>query len=116
MNQIITQYQVSKLLTLTGAFQTVHAVNNGRWFTVRNIHISNSSGAPVTVQVCFVPHGGSAVQGNGALWSFSVPANDFIELADGQKLPPGASVQALASAGAAVNIWVSGIEEALPSA
>ena len=83
---------------------------------MRNIHIANTSGGPVTVQVCFVFTGATAVQGNSALWSFSVPANDFIEWGDGQKLPPGASVQALAGAGAAVNIWVSGVEEALPSA
>lgn len=111
----IPQYQVSKMLTLGVGFLVVHPVNPGRWFTVRNIHIANSSGAPVTVQVCFV-FGGSPAQGNSALWNFSVPANDFIEWGEGQKLPPGSSVQALASSGTSVNIWVSGIEEALPSA
>ena len=116
MQQTIPQYQVSKLLTLSVAFQTVHAVNSGRWFTVRNIHIANSSGGAVTVQLCFVFVGATPTQGNSALWSFSVPANDFIEWGEGQKLPPGASVQALASAGASINVWLSGVEEALPSA
>ena len=112
----IPQYQVSKSLVLSAGFQVVHAVNNGRWFTVRNIHISNSNGGATTVKVCFVPQGGSAAQGNGALWSFAVPANDFIEFGSDQKLPPGSTVQALASSPNLVNLWISGIEEALPSA
>lgn len=47
------------------------------------------------------------------MWDFSIPANDMIEMAEGQKLAPGASIQALASAISSVNVFVSGVEEAL---
>jgi hypothetical protein len=116
MSLPVPQYQVGKSLSLTTAFGLVHTVATNRWLTIKNVHISNFSAGPVAVQVCFVPSGASPVSGNSALWNFSVPANDFIEWGDGQRLPPGASVQALASAGTAINLWISGIEESLPSA
>ena len=111
-----TQYQVSRFLTLTNAFKTIYTVNNQRWFTVKSIHIANSSAGAVTVQVCFVFAGGSPAAGNAAIWNFSIPANDFIEWGAGLKLPPSATVQALASAGTSINLWISGVEESLPSA
>lgn len=112
-NAAAVQHPISQFLTLTGAFQSVYAVNTYRWFTVKNIHLDNTSANPVTVQVCFVFKGASPIQGNSALWGFSIPANDFIEWGEGQRLPPGASVQALASTGGVINMWVSGIEEPL---
>lgn len=116
MNAIVTQFQVSKLLALTNAFQIVHAVNYQRWLTVKNIHIANVTAGAITVQICFVFIGVTPISGNASIWNFSVPANDFIEFGEGQKLPPGTTVQALASAGASINVWLSGIEETLPSA
>jgi hypothetical protein len=115
MNPPVYQYQVSKVLSLTGAFAVAHSVSPSRWLTIRNIHIANTSAAPVTVQVCFVFQGSSPIQGNSAIWNFSIPANDFIEWGDGQKLPPKSTVQASASANV-INFWLSGIEEALPQA
>ena len=116
MSLPVPQYQVSKSLALTTAFGLVHTVSANRWMTVRNVHISNTTAGAVPVQVCFVFPGSSPAAGNAALWNFSIPANDFIEWGDGQKLPPGTSVQALAGSGSAINLWLSGIEESLPSA
>lgn len=82
-----------------------------RWLTVTMLHLVNTTAGPITVQVCLVPAGGTPTQANALLWDFSIPANDFIQCSDGLLMNPGESIQALASAGASVNLQFSGLEE-----
>ena len=110
------EYQVSKILTLGVAFAPVYTVSFARWSTIKNIHIANSSAGAVAVKVCFVFQGLTPLQGNAALWNFSVPGNDFIEYGEGIKLPPGTSVQGLAASANVINLWLSATEAVLSSA
>ena len=108
------KYQVSKMQVLgNGAFVTIYTVNNARWFRVENIHVANVTNAAVTVQICLVPFGGAASLANAALYNFSIPANDFIEFGQGINLGPSSFIRGQANAANAINVWVSGIEEAL---
>lgn len=102
---------ISKQLTLSAAFQTIHTVYRTRQLTISIIHLVNCTAAPVTVQLCFVPSGGTPAQANAALWTYSIPAHDFIQLSEGQILPSDYSVQALASAPSAINLLIAGREE-----
>lgn len=112
-----TEYQVSKTATLDNStVAVIHTVKSPRWLTLSNIHISNTSGSAVTVSIFFVPSGASPAVGNAGVYSFSVPANDFIEFGEGQKLPPKASIQGLAGFANVVSVWVSGIEQCLSAA
>lgn len=102
---------ISKQITLTGAFQTIHTVYRTRQLTISVIHIANTTAGAITVQLCFVPPAGTAAQGNAALWDYSIPANDFIQLSEGQILGSEYTIQALASAGNAINLAISGRED-----
>lgn len=108
-----TRLPVQTLVELTNAFQTVHTVYTGRNLTITALHLVNATGGAITVQVCFVPDGGTAVQANAILWDYSIAAHSFIiDLpAPGMILPSKASIQAKASAGASVNLMFSGMEE-----
>jgi hypothetical protein len=98
------------MLNLTGAFVPVHTVYKDRLLEVTCIHIANCGATPATVRVCVVPSSGTAQQANALLWDFAIPANDFIEMSDGLLLDRGSSLQALTSAPATVNLFLSGLE------
>lgn len=100
----------SAQLTLSGAFQTVVSANPVG-IRVCVIHLVNTTGAPVTVQVCVVPHGGTPSVANALLYDYSIPANDFLQFDEGDFLSPNSTLQALASAGNSVNLRFSGVQE-----
>lgn len=109
----VPQYQVSKELQLTAGFQTLYTVNNARWFRATCFHLVNVTASARTVRLCVVPPAGAASAVNALLWDFSVPANDFIEFGEGLKVPPASTIQVMASAISALNLFLSGVEEAL---
>ena len=82
---------------------------------VKDINICNTTGAPITVNVHFVPPGGTAGTGNAILYGFSVAANGVERWTGTQLLPPSTSstskttIQASASA-AGLTITISGAE------
>ena len=103
---------ISNALTLTAAFQVLYLADVRHRLTVKMVHIANTDAADRTVQLCYVPAApATAVQGNAALWNYTIPANDFIEFGEGQMILGGGSIQALASLAAVVNVHLSGIEE-----
>lgn len=103
--------RVTATVQLDVGFTVVHQVYSVRYLMVTMLHLVNCTAAPITVQVCVVPSGGTPAQANALMWDFSLPANDLIEIGDGLLMAPGSSLQALASAGASVNLTFSGLEE-----
>lgn len=73
---------------------------------------TNVTGAPRTVTVYLVASGGTAGATNTVVQTRSIPANSSVQLWEliGQKVPTGATIQALADAGAAVNLTIGGYE------
>lgn len=102
---------VCKPLLLTVANQTVYSLYPQRWFTVKNIHVTNTTNVAATVRVCLVPSAGAAGQNNALVWDLSIDANKFIEFGEGLKFPPGSSLVAAAGAANSVNLFLCGTEE-----
>lgn len=103
--------KISAFTSLTIAPQTIHTVFAERKLTVKMIHIANVTGAAATVQIHFVPPGDAAAVTNAALYDFSIPSNDFIELGEGQILFESYAVIGACSVDNAINITVCGLEE-----
>ncbi len=101
---------ISALASLTVANQTVHTVFSGRKLNVSMIHLVNTTGAAATVSVYYVAPGGAAAVTNAALYDYSIPAHDFIELGEGQVLKSEWAVIAACSVDNAINITVCGEE------
>jgi hypothetical protein len=111
MQDLSFTYRVSKSAVLVGT-TALYTTSNSRWFSCSMIHVGNTSGAAVTVDVYLVPAAGAPLQTNALLYGFSVPANDFIEFGDGFWFPPGSSLQAKASSDSVIVFQVSGSEQA----
>jgi hypothetical protein len=73
---------------------------------------TNVTGTARTVTVHLVASAGAAGATNIVVQTRTVPANSAVQLWEliGQKLPTGATIQALADAGAAVNLTIGGYE------
>jgi len=107
----MSKVSVSVGVSLTVAPQTVHTVYRDRVLTIGMVHLANVTAGAITVQLHYVPSGGTAAVGNAVLYDFSVAANDFEELNVGQLLPEGTAIVAACSVDNAVNILLSGLEE-----
>lgn len=111
------EYQVSEITVLgNGAFVTVHTVNNARWLRISCLHLANVTNAAVTVRLCLVPAGATAVIGNALVYDFSIPAFDFLEFGEGLRLGPNGLIRGQANAANAINCFLSGVEEGLVGA
>lgn len=97
--------------TIGSTFGPVLQVTDGNTFTVSLITLNNSTGAPVTVRVCYVPIGSNPVQGNSVVWDAQIQPNSWVEFGKGQILPGSSSIMAMAGGAASINIFVSGVEE-----
>jgi hypothetical protein len=85
-------------------------VGTGRFLRVSNIHLSNTTNAAVTIDLCLCASPDPPTAANALLWQFSLGANDFLEFGEGLWLPPGSSLQGGASAGSAIALFLSGHE------
>jgi hypothetical protein len=103
--------KVSKRLTLGTDFAEVHKVYSTRQLFVTMIHIVNTTGADVTVKLCFVAPGESPSQSNSLLWEYTIPGNDFIEFGEGQIGGSSFRIMASANAGGSINLFFTGYEE-----
>jgi hypothetical protein len=103
--------RVSRQAQLGIAFSAIYTVNLGRQFTASCIHICNTTGGAVTVQLTAA--GPSVVPGaaNALLWSFSIPANDFLEFGEGLILFSQWTVSGLASSPTAITVIICGEEQ-----
>ena len=85
--------------------------------TISAATLNNTSGAAVTVDLYIVPSGGTAGAANQIASALSVPmsgsAPTIVSALIAQTIPPGGTLQAKASAGAAVSIFVSGYRTTL---
>jgi hypothetical protein len=102
--------RVSKQAQLGIAFATIYTVNYQRQFTASCIHLVNTTGGAVTVQLTAAGPGIAPATANALLWSFSIPANDFLEFGEGLILFSQWVVSGLASAPNAITAIVCGIE------
>ena len=73
---------------------------------------TNVTATTQTLSVSMVPSGGTVGVTNIVVQLRSVPANSSIQLWEliAQKLPPGATIQAQASAAGAINLTIGGRE------
>lgn len=82
-------------------------------FWVKHLFAANATGGAVTYTLYFVPSGDTAATANTVIFQRSLAANtsEVIGIAVNHRLPEGASIQALASAGASINIGGWGYDQ-----
>ena len=95
---------------LTTSAASLYSAPSSTTTTIKTIVLANVTAADVTVTVHLVASGGSVGTSNKILGAVTISANttEFIDTA--VVIPTGASIQALCSSNAAVNIHISGIE------
>lgn len=101
------------IVTLTTSVQTITTARTDADLNITALYASNVSGASATITVYIVPDGGTASTGNMVLHEVDCPPNAMtviFNVDDVCCISPGASIQALASAGAALNVWGSGVD------
>jgi len=81
---------------------------NTRTF-VKDINICNTTGSPITVNLYFVPTGGTASSGNAFYYSQSIASNSTLHWLGSQILLPLQTIQMSAS-GAGCTIIIGGGE------
>ena len=98
---------------LTTSAATILAARDDADFRIEAMVISNVTGSAQTVTVHIVPDGDTAAAANAIAFQRSVAANDVLRLFDATNtglVPPSSTVQALAGANAALNIWGHGVD------
>ena len=78
---------------------------------MKKVTFTNTTSGALTVQVNFVPNGGSAATGNIVMDNVSIPAKGTTYIANelnGLTFLPGDALQALAASGASINLIGSG--------
>lgn len=98
------------IVQLTGSFATIYTVPGATTATVTMLHLVNTTGSPVTVDVCVVPNAGSAQQSTAILWSYSIGANDVLEILKGDIWSTGTTLQARAAATTSINLKFGAIQ------
>jgi hypothetical protein len=97
---------------LTNAAATYYTALAGVIADISAATATNVTAGVVTVTVYLVASGGSAGSTNTVVETKSVPANSSVQLWElvGQKVPAGATIRALASSAASINLTVGGYE------
>src|SRR5882672_8957010 len=106
----IRQTQLIAPIQLTNAVATYLTAPVNTTYRIGRAAFSNPTGGAVTVTVYLVPAAGAAGVANEIVNAVNVAAGSTYvspELA-GQVLPPGSTLQALASAGASIVLYASG--------
>ena len=99
------------IVQLTTSAQQIAETVNAADFEINALYASNISGAAQTVTLHLVPEGGTVGTGNIIMFQVAVAQNTMGILFDREarlRLAPGQTLHALASNGAAVNIWGQG--------
>lgn len=103
--------RVNAQAQLGAAFAVVHTVGFQRQFTVTLIHICNTTANAATIRLCVHQAGNAAAAANAVLWDYSIPANDFIEIADGMILLSQWEIEARTGTAGAITLLVCGVEQ-----
>jgi|DEB0MinimDraft_10_1074344.scaffolds.fasta_scaffold10157_2 hypothetical protein len=108
LKQLIAPQQIAASAT------TYYTVPTNKVTVVRALTLCNTTGTGRTVDIHFVPSGGSADATNQIVDALSVPSTDQITVPEALNhvLPAGATIQAVADAATAVTITASGVEVA----
>lgn len=96
----------------TSAVTLYTADGSGNGTRINAISVINTSGGAQTYSLYIVPNGESATNPNALVLNRSVNSNatDLAPEALNQLIPPGGTIQALASANTAISVRASGIE------
>jgi predicted phage tail protein len=97
---------------LTTSAATYYTTPAGTITTISACTVTNTTAGVVTASVHLVPSGGSATASNIVLSARGIAAGESFNVgsAIGQSLATGGTLQALASAGASINLVASGYE------
>lgn len=103
--------RVNAQAQLGAAFAVIHTVGYQAQLTVTLIHIVNTTANAATIRLCVHAEGAAAAAGNAVLWDYSIPANDFIEIADGMILYSRWAIEARTGTAGAITLLVCGVEQ-----
>lgn len=76
---------------------------------IKNISVTNTTGAAATITVGF-PAGGALAAANHYLSAYSVPANSTVDFPMNHVLASGETIRALQGTASAITVHISGIE------
>lgn len=99
----VRRYHISPK-KLTASPQTIATAGTQEVVQIQNLLISNGSGAIVTATVHVVPQGGAATDSTIVLDQLNIPANGQINISNAIGIPPGGTIQAIASVANTVRI------------
>ena len=98
--------------TLTGSAAAYATASGTSTLILKNVVFTNTDSVARTITVHRVPSGGSATTGNMVISALSLSAGqtyNATEVLGNMILTPGATLQALASTGGVVNLFISGL-------
>lgn len=102
--------RLSGPVVLTTSAVSQFSVGAGKTAVCKQFIISNTSASSASVTFHLVPSSGSAAIGNAFVYQLSIAPNSSLIYAADIPLESGESIHALASAGSAVNLTITGIE------
>jgi hypothetical protein len=95
---------------LPGTASALYVVPASTTSIIKQILISNTTGADLDATLYFVPNGGSPSSSNKIFPEIIVSANNTLSIEIKSVLPTGSSIHGLASASVSLNIHISGVE------
>ncbi|MGC4378243.1 hypothetical protein WD019_15145 [Fictibacillus sp. Mic-4] len=94
------------------AASTLYTVPANTKSIVKNVVLTNTTGADATITLHFVPSGGTAGAANKVISSYTVSANDTVVIDLSAVLEAGDTIQGLQGTASAVTVYLSGVEVA----
>lgn len=95
---------------ITGSMVTIYTVPASTTTEVQAIDIVNTTAAPITVRVCFVPNAGAAGTENAIFWDSQIAPNGNIAWGGPQALDVAGDFIAVQASAVGCTITISGLE------
>lgn len=92
--------------------ETLYTVPTDTTTIVKNIVLSNTTGADETITIHFVPSGGTADATNQIVSNSAIGANDTVTIDLSGVLEVGDTIQAVQVTSGAITAYISGVEVA----
>lgn len=105
-----TPKRLGQAQAATGSYGTIYTVPASTTAVIKEVVICNTTSGAVTLDLSFVPSGGTAGAANAIFSTLSVSANETKIYSMSSVLAAAGTVQAKASAGTSLTLTVSGIE------
>lgn len=91
---------------------TLYTVPANTKSIVKNIVLTNTTGADATITLNFVPSGGVVLPANQIICSYTISANDTVVIDLSAVLEAGDTIQGYQGTASAVTVYLSGLEVA----